>query len=169
MKATLKITGILCGEELENSPGMPSRRRMEQGPVAIIECTQEIPCDPCADACRRGAIEIGEDITQLPRLLEEKCNGCGTCVPACPGLAIFVVDLNYSAEGALLKIPYEFLPLPRANSSVLALDREGKVIGEAKILKLSNPKKNDRTPVVSLLVPKELVLDIRNIRLKEKE
>ena len=29
---------------------------MNQGPVAIIECVQEIPCDPCVDACRQGAI-----------------------------------------------------------------------------------------------------------------
>ncbi len=169
MKATLRTTGILCREELLAAPGMPSRERMERGPVALIECVQEIPCDPCVDACRQGAIEIGEDLTQLPRLLEDKCNGCGTCIPACPGQAIFVVDLNYSAEGALLKIPYEFLPLPKVGSTVFALDREGKTVGEVKVLKVHHPRKNDRTPVISLLVPKELVLDIRNIRLKEKE
>jgi hypothetical protein len=47
---------------------------------------------------------------------------------------------------------------------VKALDREGKVAGEAKVLKVSNSKRNDRTPVVSLLVPKELAMEIRNIR-----
>ncbi len=108
MKRTLKTTGILCGEELLKCPGMPTRKRMEQGPVAIIECIQEIPCDPCVDACRKGAIQIGEDITRPPRLLEEKCNGCGSCIAECPGLAIFVADLNHSPEEALLKIPYEF-------------------------------------------------------------
>lgn len=168
MKRALKTTGVLSGEELLHCAGMPAQKRMEQGPVAIIECTQEIPCDPCVDACRKGAIQIGEDITKPPRLLEEKCNGCGSCIAECPGLAIFVVGLNYSSEGALLKIPYEFFPLPKANSKVLALDREGKVIGEAKVLKVSNPKKNDRTPVLSLLVSKELVFEIRNIRLRER-
>lgn len=167
MKRTLKTTGILYGEELLKCPGMPTRKRMEQGPVAIIECTQEIPCDPCVDACRKGAIQIGEDITQPPRLLEEKCNGCGSCIAECPGLAIFVADFNHSPEQALLKIPYEFFPIPKANTKVLALDREGKVIGEVRVLKVSNPKKNDRTPVLSLLVPKERVLEIRHIRLKE--
>jgi hypothetical protein len=47
---------------------------------------------------------------------------------------------------------------------VKALNREGKVVGEAKVLKVMNPKKNDRTPVISLLVPKKLAMEVRNIR-----
>ena len=163
MPGTLKTTGILSKDELMESPGMPTKERMEEGPIAIIECIQEIPCDPCVEACRHNAIEIGEDITCLPRLIEEKCTGCGICIADCPGQAIFVVDLNYSPEGSFLMIPYEFFPLPTVDSTVMALDREGKVVGEAKVLKVSNPKKNDTTPVISLLVPKDLILDIRNI------
>jgi Na+-translocating ferredoxin:NAD+ oxidoreductase RNF subunit RnfB len=75
VKSTLKTTGILRGKELLSCPGMPTRKRMNQGPVAIIECVQEIPCDPCVDACRQGAIMIGEDITQLPQLMEDNCTG----------------------------------------------------------------------------------------------
>jgi hypothetical protein len=74
------------------------------------------------------------------------------------------VDLNYSKQKALLMIPYEFYPLPKADSKVKALDREGKVVGGAKVLKVMNSKRNDRTPVVSLLVPKELAMKIRHIR-----
>jgi Na+-translocating ferredoxin:NAD+ oxidoreductase RNF subunit RnfB len=164
MKGTLKTTGILRGKELSSCPGVPTKKRMEKGPVAIIECAQEIPCDPCVEACRYGAIFIGEDITQLPRLIEEKCTGCGTCIPGCPGQAIFVVDLNYSKQRALVMIPYEFYPLPKPNSKVKALDKEGEIVGEAKVLKVRNFKKNDRTPVVSLLVPKKVAMEIRNIR-----
>lgn len=163
MPGILKTTGILSKDELMNCPGMPTRERMKEGPVAIIECIQEIPCDPCVEACRHHAIEIGEDITLLPRLIEDKCTGCGICIARCPGLAIFVVDLNYSSEGALIMIPYEFLPLPKVHSTVMALNRGGKVVGEARVIKVSNPKKNDRTPVISLLVHKDLILDIRNI------
>jgi hypothetical protein len=47
---------------------------------------------------------------------------------------------------------------------VKALNREGKVVGEAKVVKVMNTKRNDRTPVISLLVPKELAMEIRNIR-----
>jgi Fe-S-cluster-containing hydrogenase component 2 len=164
MKGRLQTTGILRGKELWSCPGVPTKKRMGKGPVAIIECVQEIPCDPCVDSCRQGAITIGEDITQLPQLMEDKCTGCGICIAGCPGQAIFVVDLNYSKQKALLMIPYEFYPLPKADSKVKALDREGKVVGEAKVLKVMNPKKNDRTPVISLLVPKELAMEIRNIR-----
>ena len=99
-----------------------------------------------------------------PVVDEDKCTGCGTCIPGCPGQAIFVVDLNYSKQKALLMIPYEFLPLPKPDSKVKALDREGKVVGEAKVVKVMNSKRNDRTPVISLLVPKELAMKIRNIR-----
>ncbi len=164
MKGTLKTTGILRGKELSSCPGVPTKKRMEKGPVAIIECAQEIPCDPCVEACRHGAIFIGEDITQLPRLIEEKCTGCGTCIPGCPGQAIFVLDLNYSKQRALVMIPYEFYPLPKPNSKVKALDKEGEIVGEAKVLKVRNFKKNDRTPVVLLLVPKKVAMEIRNIR-----
>jgi Fe-S-cluster-containing hydrogenase component 2 len=164
MKKGLKVTGILCQEEVMNSTGMPTKKRMEEGPVAIIECTQEIPCDPCVDACRHGAIQIGEDITRPPRLIEKKCIGCGICIASCPGLAIFVVDLNYSPEGALLMIPYEFIPLPKVNFTVITLNREGRAVGKAKVVKVSNTKKSDRTPVISLLIPKDLILDIRNIQ-----
>jgi Na+-translocating ferredoxin:NAD+ oxidoreductase RNF subunit RnfB len=164
MKGTLKTTGVLRGKELLSCPGVPTKKRMKQGPVAIIECVQEIPCDPSVDTCRQGAISIGEDITQLPQLIEDKCTGCGICIAGCPGQAIFVVDLNYSKQKALLMIPYEFYPLPKADTKVKALDREGKVVGEAKVLKVMNPKKNDRTPVISLLVPRELAMEIRNIR-----
>ncbi len=33
------------------------------------------------------------------------------CVSNCPGLSIVVVDETYSEKEALVKIPYEFLPL----------------------------------------------------------
>ena len=164
MKSTLKTTGILLGKELLSCPGVPTKKRMNQGPVAIIECVQEIPCDPCVDACRQGAIRIGEDITQLPQLMEDKCTGCGTCIAGCPGQAIFVVDLNYSKQKALIMIPYEFLPLPKLDSKVKALNREGKIVGEVKVVKVMNSRRNDRTPVISLLVPKELAMEVRNIR-----
>ena len=44
----------------------PPEERMAKGRVAVIECVQEIPCNPCENACRLGAITIGEQITNLP-------------------------------------------------------------------------------------------------------
>ena len=44
-------TGYLEYEELESIQTLPSDERYAEGPVAIIECVQEIPCNPCEAAC----------------------------------------------------------------------------------------------------------------------
>jgi Fe-S-cluster-containing hydrogenase component 2 len=139
---------------------------MEQGPVVVIECAQEIPCNPCEGACRYGAIEVGEAITSLPRLREEKCIGCGVCVAACPGQAIFVVGMTHSQAEATVALPYEFLPLPRKGEQVGGLDREGREVCMGHVVKVVKVGKNDRTPVVTVAVPKECAMVVRNIAVR---
>ena len=73
-------------EQILSGPGIPSEERIRNGAVACIECFQNIPCNPCEEACPRGAITVGREITGLPTLDAEKCNGCGKCVSACPAL-----------------------------------------------------------------------------------
>ena len=164
----LEKDGVLTLEELAKLPGMPSRERLEQGAVAVLECAQEIPCDPCEEACRSGAIQVGEPITNLPVLLEDKCNGCGLCIAACPGQAIFVVDLTYSDAEATVQLPYEFLPLPQKGEVVDGLDRAGERVCAARVVKVLNPKKFDCTPVITVAVPKEWAMVVRNIAIKRK-
>lgn len=135
------------------------------GPKAIIECFEEIPCDPCAEACPKGAIHMEEAITSLPVFDFDRCDGCGVCIPTCPGLAIFVIDSSYSEEEGLIRLPYEFSPLPRKGDQVVVLDHEGKEIGTGKVHHISNPPSFDRTPVISLLVPKSIVSQVRHFRL----
>jgi len=163
---TLRFNGVLSEEELMELPGFPSLDVIEKGkPVAVIECAEKIPCNPCEASCSQGAITIGEDINNLPSLDAYKCTGCGLCIAACPGLAIFVVRKAYTESDALISIPYEFLPLPEAGEQVEALDREGKKICLAKVAQVRNSKKYDRTPVVSFTVPKEKCMEVRHIRL----
>jgi len=158
-------SGVLSKKDLAKLPGMPSKDRLKKGPVAVIECAQEIPCDPCVLSCSKGAIEIGEDINGLPVLKEDECIGCGLCIPACPGLAIFVVDLMFSKENALVQLPHEFLPLPKKGETVQCLNREGRNASEGRVIRISNPKKNDRTPVLSVTLPKEFAQEVRAIRI----
>jgi Fe-S-cluster-containing hydrogenase component 2 len=160
----LEKTGVATQKDLEKV--MPSKERLKKGPVAVIECFQRIPCNPCYTSCKVGAIkELVEDINDIPELDEDKCIGCGLCVSKCPGLAIFIVDETYSEDEAKIMLPYEFLPLPEEGQIVDALNREGKVVGKARVLQVKNGKYEDKTPLISIAVPKELSMEVRNIRM----
>lgn len=131
-------------------------------PKAIIECYEEIPCNPCSTSCPFGAISIGEDINKTPELDVNKCTGCAVCVYSCPGLAIMVAqDLG---EKIRFKIPYEMLPAPVVGEVWDAVNREGKVIGRAVIERVTNGNAQDRTQLVQLVVGKELQYEFVSIR-----
>ena len=104
-----------------------------------------------------------ENISQRPVFDPDKCNGCGICVGKCPGLAIFVVDYSYDEDTALLKIPYEFRPLPQAGDIVTALDRQGFDVGSARVVKVQEQK--NRTTILWLAVTAVMAAIVRNIRL----
>jgi Fe-S-cluster-containing hydrogenase component 2 len=143
---------------------IPDCKRRAAGPVVVIECFQKIPCDPCHEACNQGAIGAFDDINCLPEIDFEKCNGCGRCIPRCPGLAIFVVDETWKDDLALVKLPFEFIPLPCEGQRVYGLARNGVELCEAKVIRVENTKRHDRTPVVWVEVPRTLAMDVRHIR-----
>jgi len=161
----IERTGIATKDALKKVS--PSKDRLEKGPCVIVECFQCIPCDPCVDACVRGAIKIESNINNLPEVDFDKCNGCGLCISHCPGLAIFVVHKNYSEDKGLVMLPYEFTPIPEKGDMVDALGRDGKKLCDAKVVKVINTKKQDRTAIISILVPKDLVMEVRQIRCKK--
>ena len=145
----------------------PTAERLAKGPVAVAECFQNIPCDPCYHTCKRQAIKPFADINDRPQVDQDKCNGCGMCLMRCPGLAIFVVDHTFSETEALVKLPYEFLPLPNEGDVVAAVSRAGKVVGEARVEKVQSGVKLDGTNVVWLAVPKALSMEVRHFKIKE--
>jgi Fe-S-cluster-containing hydrogenase component 2 len=148
--------------KIKSSPGYPSKERFLKGPVAVIECPEEIPCNPCEEACPFGAIKVGEPITNLPMLIEDKCVGCGKCISACPGLAIFLVNINYSKKEAAISLPYEFFPLPNVGDEVDVLNREGKFICKGKVIKVIEGE--DHTWIITILIPKEFFEVARGIK-----
>jgi Fe-S-cluster-containing hydrogenase component 2 len=166
MRRGFKSSGILTEEELYSLPGVPSKKKAEEGPVVVIECAEEFPCNPCEPACVQGAIRVGKPITNLPRLNEELCIGCGECVPQCPGLAIFMMNFTYSEGEASISFPHEYLPLPMVGEKVKAVDRAGKVITTGKVIEVKNHPSQDRTPVVTIAVPKKFGWKVRGIQRK---
>lgn len=159
----LKQTGIITPEELKAV--LPPGARLEKGPVAIIECLQDIPCDPCVSACPVSAIRMQTGITDKPQLEFDKCTGCGACVPKCPGLAIFIVNMKHTPGMATLSMSYELLPLPEKGQEVTALDRSGKPVVKARVLRVVNPPAYDRTAVVTIEVPADKINEIRAFRI----
>jgi Fe-S-cluster-containing hydrogenase component 2 len=157
--------GIL--EQRQLLPLVPSTERSASGPVAIIECVENIPCDPCVGACPKGAIRIEGDMNGTPSVDFDTCDGCGLCVSACPGLAIFVVDMSLDAGAATVSLPYEYTPLPSVGDTVVTLSREGEVLGEGTVKRVLSAKALDRTPIVTLRVPSDHAMDVRHFLAKD--
>jgi Fe-S-cluster-containing hydrogenase component 2 len=146
-------TGILSISDLV----LPTNEQLEKG-VAITECIQRIPCNPCVDSCPVHAISM-KDINALPVVDYDTCIACGRCVGVCPGLAIFVVKVQ--GDQALITIPYEFLPCPKKGEGVSVLDRAGKTMGQGIIKRV---KQQGRTSIITVSVEKKYAMDVRNIR-----
>lgn len=150
--------GYVSEEEIERYPGVVHK----MGVHPVIECTQNIPCNPCQDACRFGCIKIGENITSLPVAAEsEKCKNCGMCVAACSGQAIFLVDEDTGDGMAAVTLPYELLPLPTAGEKGVALGRGGEKICEAEVVSVKSSPAFDKTHLLTMKVPKQYAMAAR--------
>ena len=147
-------TGVLSIDDLVQ----PSMKQMQKG-VAITECIQEIPCNPCVDSCPVNAISM-KDINAPPIVDYDRCIACGKCVGVCPGLAIFVV--KKTGENGLLTLPYEFLPVPKKDEQVITIDRDGRKVGKGVVKKV---KKQGKTMVVTIELNAKDLMNVRHIRM----
>ena len=150
--------GYLAEDELDNYPGVTHA----PGVHPVIECTQNIPCNPCQDACRKGCISIGEHITSLPIVVEgSHCVNCGMCVASCPGQAIFLVDEDCGDGTATVTLPYEFYPLPVVGDTGTALSRAGEPVCSAEVVSVKSVKAFDKTALLTMRVPKDFAMVAR--------
>ena len=140
----------------------------------IIRCTQEIPCNPCTEACVNQAIQIKSHSMMITPSFEGKCLTCGKCVSICPGLSITLVDETYDENNkkAQVIIPWE---LPQntiqVGEEITTTGFEGEVIGKGKVLAIRESQWQDRRQLVYLETPLEdakLVASIRIIEPKKQ-
>lgn len=145
----------------------PSAALHSAGVHPVIECTQNIPCNPCQDACPVGCIKVGANITSLPVLEQSKaCIGCGMCVASCPGQAIFLLN-ETTGDTAEITLPYEFLPLPQKGAVGVALDRSGSKVCPATVVAVRSAAAMDHTNLLTMQVPKKYAAAARFIRFEE--
>ncbi|WP_414150609.1 FAD-dependent oxidoreductase [Acetobacterium carbinolicum] len=159
LSQSLLQKGYLEEQEMGAYPGVKTEIK---GIHPVIECTQNIPCNPCQDACVKGCIKIGANITALPVVdTQLACTGCGMCVAACSGQAIFLVDDHSEPGYAAITIPYEFLPLPEKGAIGKALDRSGTEVCQAEIVGIKSAKVMDHTSLLTMKVPAEMAMKAR--------
>lgn len=150
--------GFVSEKEIERYPGVTHK----VGIHPVIECTQNIPCNPCQDACKKGCISIGANITNLPIVKTEgNCINCGMCVASCSGQAIFLVDEDTGDGSSTVTMPYEFIPLPEVGDKGFGLNRKGEKICEAEVVSVRAVKAFDHTNLLTIKVPKEYAMKAR--------
>lgn len=163
--STLGMTGVPSASELARVT--PPAERRARGPVVVVECFQRIPCDPCHYSCHFGAIAPFSDINDVPVVHWDNCTGCGLCVAACPGLAIFVIDETAGTDDCLIAMPYEMSPVPAKGTRVSLRDRAGVAVGSGSVERVVPGRKVAGTTVVWVRAPKDLSMAARSFSIEE--
>jgi hypothetical protein len=72
--------------------------------------------------------------------------------------------MTYSEDKASVAFPYEFLPMPKKGDIVPGVNRAGEVVCEAEVLRVQRPKGFDRTAVITVVVPRDLAMEVRSMK-----
>jgi len=143
----LKSTGLADAEDLQTI--WPSEERFKKGPVVIVECFQEIPCNPCVTVCPKKSIKLsGDSIMTTPRFSGE-CIGCFKCLIICPGLAVTIVDYRKDPKSPSVALPFEIgRGLVKKGDKVRLTGWEGADLGEAEVLDVKDFKAENTLIVI---------------------
>ncbi len=140
-------------------PDLPTAQRMEK-PFVQIDCLYGFACNPCAFACKFGAITKTSTST-VPEIDFEKCTGCMDCVFQCPGLAIF----GYNLKKGTFWLPIEFDL--NEGEEVFLVDNDAKILGEGTIERIMRkPNLTHIARVKALNMPAGEQLRVRGFIIK---
>jgi len=153
-----KSDGVLQSSDVP----LPDEKILKKGKIAIIECVENIPCNPCETSCPQGAIKIGENICDLPKIDYSKCSGCSLCLAVCPGLAIFALNKYIDENRSEITIPYELNTSLEKGMTVKLVNRSGKILGNGEISAIRELKIQKKRKLVSILIPRELINEVRH-------
>ena len=138
----------------------------------VIRCVQEIPCNPCVEACPKGWVTLeGESIMSLPRW-DKECVGCLKCAVVCPGLAIAVVDRRFDSTGKKVQVwlPWELDEnTVRIGKEVALTGFEGEDVGAGTVLHIRSLKWMDKRKMVQVEVDSKLATKVAGIRVQTPE
>ena len=138
--------------------------------MPVINCFQEVPCNPCTSVCPVHAIHTEDDkITGLPyRDTTKECTGCMNCVAICPGLAITLVDFRKDKDFPTVTLPCELeRETVEVGSKVPVTDKGGAILGHFAVQKIRVKKKYPKTLLVQVKVEKQYAKKAVGIRLQE--
>jgi NADPH-dependent 2,4-dienoyl-CoA reductase/sulfur reductase-like enzyme/Fe-S-cluster-containing hydrogenase component 2/bacterioferritin-associated ferredoxin len=155
---------------LKSKPGKifeMSYPNIKQGVYPVLNCVQEIPCNPCTTICPRDSIKIDGSIMNPP-VYTGGCIGCEMCVAICPGLAITLVDFRKGEP--IVTIPFEFNDgILETGQEVEVTDRLGRVLGNGTVIGFRYAEKVKTIPVktkmVKLKVPREIAEQVSGIKI----
>lgn len=129
----------------------------------VMNCIEEIPCNPCETSCPFGAITVGTDITNIPVVDLDKCVGCGKCLAICPGLAIRMVDDDATSDVTKVGVVHEMFPMPDIDDLVNVINAEGTVVGTGIVKQKKRPLRDDPTIILIIEVPKKIAMLVHGI------
>jgi len=142
-------------------PYRPTPERMQERGFVLIDCIYGFACNPCAFACKHGAI-TKSSTSAVPEIDFEKCTGCMDCVFQCPGLAIF--GYNLKKDWLFLPIEYDVAE----KSECYLVDNYGKKLGDGIVEKiLRKPNKTNIARVLSLTLHGEELSKVRGFIVKD--
>lgn len=127
----------------------------------LVDCPQEIPCDPCVKACSTGAISMDEGMCGKPRITEGQCNGCLSCLEVCPVSCIYLMEKR---EGeTLMTLALDRLPRLSKGDEVILKDGNGKDLGRGRVIKSRAAQKDKGLRILTLKVPAEVAGSVRTV------